>query len=30
VYGPIDVAAVIIATPLARGGDGRLDLPALS
>ncbi len=30
VYGPIDVAAVIMATPLQRDADGRLELPALS
>jgi uncharacterized protein (DUF952 family) len=28
-YGPLDVAAVVLATPLTRGADGRLELPAL-
>jgi uncharacterized protein (DUF952 family) len=29
VYGPLDVAAVVMATPLLRDGQGRLELPDL-
>jgi uncharacterized protein (DUF952 family) len=29
VYGPLDVAAVVAATPLLRDGQGRLELPDL-
>ena len=29
-YGPLDVAAVVMATPLLRDGRGRLELPDLS
>jgi uncharacterized protein (DUF952 family) len=29
VYGPLDVAAVVTATPLLRDGQGRLELPDL-
>jgi uncharacterized protein (DUF952 family) len=29
VYGPLDVAAVVMATPLLRDGRGRLELPDL-
>jgi uncharacterized protein (DUF952 family) len=29
VYGPVDVAAVVMATPLTRDAAGRLELPAL-
>ena len=28
-YGPLEVAAVVLETPLLRGEDGRLELPAL-
>jgi len=27
IYGPLDVAAVVMATPLLRDGQGRLELP---
>ena len=29
VYGPLDVGAVVLATPLLRDGQGRLEIPAL-
>jgi uncharacterized protein (DUF952 family) len=29
IYGPLDVAAVVMATPLLRDGQGRLELPDL-
>ena len=28
-YGPLDVSAVVLATPLLRDGTGRLEIPAL-
>ena len=30
IYGPLDVAAVVMATPLLRDGQGRLELPDLA
>lgn len=30
VYGPLDVGAVVLATPLSRDAAGRLELPALT
>ena len=30
IYGPLDVAAVVMATPLLRDGHGRLELPDLA
>ncbi len=30
VYGPVEVAAVVMATPLTRDAEGRLELPALT